>query len=99
MGKPKPPADVKTDERRDGPRVPMDDNVTVTLLTDVIVGPGQNISPHGVFFVAEASLRVKVQMPGASQAVEGKLVRVQHMGEGKLGIAVRFDGQPGPSPE
>lgn len=96
MGKRKAPVDSTTYERRDGPRLPMDENVTVTLMTDTIVGPGQNISPHGVFFVAEGSLRVKVQMPGGSEPVEGKLVRVQHMGEGKLGIAVRFDGESEP---
>ena len=87
-------AQVTQDERRDSPRIPMGETVTVKIHTDTIVGPGQNISSQGVFFVADASIRVSVSIRGVSEPVEGHLVRVQHMGERKLGIAVRFDERP-----
>lgn len=87
-------AQVTHDDRRDSPRIPMGEKVTVTIHADTIVGPGQNISSQGVFFVADASLRVSVSIQGVAEPVEGHLVRVQHMGESKLGIAVRFDERP-----
>ena len=87
-------AQIAQDERRDSPRVLMGETVTVKIHTDTILGPGQNISAQGVFFVADATLHVSVSIQGVAEPVEGHLVRVQHMGEGKLGIAVRFDEQP-----
>ena len=87
-------AQIAQDERRDSPRVLMGETVTVKIHTDTILGPGQNISAQGVFFVADATLRVSVSIQGVAEPVEGHLVRVQHMGEGKLGIAVRFDERP-----
>ena len=72
----------------------MEENVTIKISTDEIVGPGQNMSAQGVFFVADTSLKVSVSIQGVAQPVEGHLVRVQQMGEGKLGIAVRFTEAP-----
>ncbi len=86
--------DVGVDERRDSPRVAMGETVTIKIHTDTIVGPGQNISAQGVFFIADAELRVSVSISGVAEPVDGTLVRVQHMGEGKLGIAVRFEENP-----
>ena len=72
----------------------MEEHVTITIQTDEIVGPGQNMSSQGVFFVADTSLKVSVSIQGVAEPVEGHLVRVQQMGEGKLGIAVRFTEAP-----
>ncbi len=89
-----PDPDVSVDERRDTPRVPMGETVTIKIHTDTIVGPGQNISAQGVFFIADAAIKVSVSILGVPEPVAGQLVRVQHMGEGKLGIAVRFEENP-----
>jgi PilZ domain len=87
---------VAEDSRRD-PRVNMGEQVTITFATDSIIGPGQNISAQGVFFVAETSIPVTVRIDGVEATVRGELVRVQSMGEGRVGIAVRFL-EPVPAP-
>ena len=91
--------DVTKDERRRTPRIAMEENVTIRISTDEIVGPGQNMSAQGVFFVANTSLKVSVSIQGVAEPVEGHLVRVQQMGEGKLGIAVRFTEAPNLPPD
>jgi hypothetical protein len=72
----------------------MAEQVTITFTCRSIVGPGQNISAQGVFFVADTSIPVDVRIDGVESAVAGELVRVQSMGEGRVGIAVRFVGPP-----
>lgn len=88
-----------TDNRRIDPRIVMDEQVTITFSQEAIVGPGQNISSQGLFFVAETAIPVRVRIAGVDQPVAGELVRVQAMGEGKLGIAVRFVGATPELPE
>lgn len=68
----------------------MDEAVTVQFDAGSIVGSGQNISAQGVYFVADASITVTVQIEGVARTLRGELVRVNTMGEGKVGIAVRF---------
>jgi hypothetical protein len=77
-------------DRRGSDRVALDSEVSVQFDPTPILGPGQNISPEGVFFVAAGSIRVQVTISGRDEAYEGELVRLQSMGEGKLGLAVRF---------
>ncbi len=81
-----PTADVQ--DRRIGDRAPLDGTVTVQFEEQQVVGPGQNMSEEGVFFIVEAALRVRVQVDGEWRQAE--VIRVQSMGEGKLGMAVRF---------
>ncbi|HLQ36805.1 MAG TPA: PilZ domain-containing protein [Planctomycetota bacterium] len=81
---------AEKDNRRQDPRVNMGERVTVTFSAGEMVGSGQNISAQGVFFVAETSIPVMVRIDGVAAPVAGELIRVQAMGEGKLGIAVRF---------
>ena len=81
---------IKQSERRRDERRPMDGTVTVHFDEQEIVGPGQNISEQGIFFVAEAAVKVRVQIDGSEEWRDGEVVRVQSMGEGKLGVAVRF---------
>lgn len=80
---------VTQDSRRD-PRIGMGETVTITFDAGAIVGPGQNISATGVFFTAAASIPVTVRIAGVETAVPGELVRVESMGDGRVGIAVRF---------
>lgn len=77
------------DRRRDV-RQAVGGEVTVRLPAQEIVGPGENVSADGVFFVAEAALQVEVTLPGSGEVRRGELVRVHQMGGGRVGIAIRF---------
>jgi hypothetical protein len=79
-----------TVERRGGDRTPYAGDVTVHFAAEPIVGPGRNISREGVFFVAEGSVRVRVTVDGSDRERIGELVRVESMGEGRIGLAIRF---------
>ena len=83
-----PRTNAIADSRRD-PRVPIGDEVTIVFDVDRIVGPGKNVSAQGLYFTTEAALRVKVSMAGKETTVPGELVRVESMGNGRVGIAVR----------
>lgn len=77
------------DARRDA-RLDLDGEVTIQFDAGAIAGSGQNISVQGVFFTAEATLPVTVRITGRGE-VAGRLVRLETMGDGRIGIAVRFD--------
>jgi hypothetical protein len=77
-------------ENRRDPRIELAEQVTIRFEAGEIVGPGQNISLQGVFFTAPASIPVTVRIAGKSEVVRGELVRVETMGDGRVGIAVRF---------
>jgi hypothetical protein len=72
-------------------RVGMDRTVTIRFQGDAIVGSGQNVSEQGVFFVAEGSIPVQVEIEGREGSLPGQLVRIENMGAGMVGIAVKFD--------
>ena len=72
-------------------RVGMDRTVTIRFQCDAIVGSGQNVSEQGVFFVAEGSIPVQVEIEGREGSLPGQLVRIENMGAGMVGIAVKFD--------
>ncbi|MBM4062419.1 MAG: PilZ domain-containing protein [Planctomycetes bacterium] len=82
-------AETSIENRRD-PRHELADQVTIRFEAGAIVGPGQNISQQGVFFTALASIPVTVQIAGREPALRGELVRVETMGDGRVGLAVRF---------
>lgn len=83
--------DTKLDVRnRQAPRVDLDGEVTIRFPAGTLVGSGENISVQGVFFTADGSLPVVVQVAGRGE-VPGRLVRLESMGDGRIGIAVRFD--------
>lgn len=77
-------------ENRRDPRVDLSEQVTIRFEAGSIVGPGQNISQQGVFFTAPASIPVTVTIDGKDEVLRGELVRVETMGDGRVGIAVRF---------
>ena len=91
-----PKNNAVADSRR-APRVPTDEEVTIVFDVERIVGPGKNVSAQGLYFTTEGALRVQVSMAGSEATVPGELVRVESMGNGQVGIAVRFlpeDGGP-----
>lgn len=75
---------------RQSPRVELDAEVTIRFEAKTIVGSGENISVQGVFFTTDGDLPVVVQVAGRDD-VRGRLVRLESMGGGRIGIAVRFD--------
>jgi hypothetical protein len=75
--------------RRDE-RLPLDEAVTVEVDASSIAGSGQNISAQGVFFTTDATLPVTVRIGGRASGVRGELVRYETMGNGRVGIAIRF---------
>ena len=56
-----------------------------------MTGSGQNISREGVFFLAEGRVPVHVEIEGRAGSIAGELVRIENMGSGMVGIAVKFD--------
>lgn len=76
-------------EGRQSVRVDLDGEVTIRFAAGAITGSGQNISAQGVFFTAEGELPVVVQIAGRGE-VRGHLVRLESMGGGRIGVAVRF---------
>ncbi len=83
--------DKKTDNRRITERSALDRYVEVRFQSEPMVGPGENISEQGVFFVSDGAVRVTVTIDGQDEEIPGELVRIQAMGEGRMGIAVRFN--------
>lgn len=77
-------------ESRDSQRVPLSSQVAIDFESTSIVGPGENISSQGVYFTAEGCVRVTVRI-GTGRAVTGRLVRLESMGGGRVGLAVQFD--------
>lgn len=78
-------------EARREPRVEHEGQVTIELAAGALIGSGQNISTQGVFFSVDGSLPVVVRIEGKAEPIAGRLVRLESMGEGRIGIAVRFD--------
>ena len=79
-----------TAERRQADRRPLQGEVTVRFELTELVGPGQNISETGVFFVVDRAIPVMVEVEGRDEPRRGELVRVQSMGQDGTGIAIRF---------
>ena len=90
--------DTTVDNQRRDERLPFGDEVTIRIAAQDIQGPGRNVSAQGVYFTTRGALRVEVQVKGQDLPVQGELVRVESMGDGQLGIAIRFlRGGPQPS--
>lgn len=76
------------DERRRQERTPFSGDVVVGFDGLEIVGPGRNISEAGVYFVSDTTPRIKVSVDGRER--EGELIRISSLGDGQIGVAVRF---------
>lgn len=77
-------------ENRRSERVDLSERVTIELPAATLTGTGDNISEQGVFFRADASIPVRVRIGDSETVVHGELVRVENIGDGSIGIAVRF---------
>ena len=76
---------------RSAPRQGLEGKVTVRFDAGAIVGSGENIADQGVFFTAEGRpARSPVEIEGQDGRRVGELVRVNSMGNGRLGIAIKF---------
>jgi hypothetical protein len=71
-------------------RIDITTEVTISFDEGRIVGPGHNISAQGVYFTTEKPLRVHVGVTGSERKVAAEIVRVESMGNGIYGFAVRF---------
>jgi len=89
--------DNEVAERRRDARHPLDGTVRIRLPAQAVVGSGENVSDDGVHFVADTALQVEVELPGQGTVRRGELVRVSPMGGGRVGFAIRFPPEPGPS--
>lgn len=84
------PKEAMTQDQRRHERQPLAGEVTITVDAQDIVGPGRNVSSQGLYFTTTGTVHVLVRLPGQAAPVPGELVRVESMGDGRLGIAVRF---------
>lgn len=76
--------DLRRDERID-----FAEPMTIEFETAPVPGSGENISVQGVYFTTAAAIPVNVRIRDGS-VVRGELVRAESMGDGRVGIAVRF---------
>ena len=58
-------------------RIDLDGKVTIRLAAGAIIGSGQNLSEQGVFFVAEGSVPVEVEIEVDEVAVQLEVLAVQ----------------------
>ena len=89
MGMSDTAAKAGTESRR-SPRVELSDLVAIDLQTATVTGSGNNISEEGVYFTADQSIPVRVRIGEGGVEVQGDLARVEAIGDGTFGIAVRF---------
>ncbi|MBX3461741.1 MAG: PilZ domain-containing protein [Planctomycetes bacterium] len=84
------PTDTTTTDQRRALRTPFDASVAIDLDAARIEGSGENLSAVGVFFTAVGPIPVTVHLAGRAGGIRGELVRCESMGDGRLGLAVRF---------
>ena len=77
-------------ERRSTDRQVFEGGVIVEFEGLQMEGPARNVSASGVYFVAEGQARVRVRIDGETSPRDAELVRVESLGAGRFGIAVRF---------
>ena len=77
------------DSKRSHERLPLVAEVEVDLQSEPVRGSGRNVSRVGVYFIADDEIRAKVRIGG--REAEGTIVRIEDHGQGKTGIAVKFD--------
>ena len=76
-------------DRRGADREPLAGPVVVRLTRPAIEGRGRNVSAGGVHVVTAELPRVTVTLPDGSER-QGELVRLENLGSGEAGLAVRF---------
>lgn len=84
-------ANQQGSERREGTRRALRETVSVRLLAPRLAGAGENVSEQGVLFTVDGPVEVMVRIGDRETELRGTLVRLQDLGGGRSGIAVRFD--------
>ncbi|MCR9247092.1 MAG: PilZ domain-containing protein [bacterium] len=82
--------DNVTLEMREHERIDFADPVTVDFDATPITGSGENISAQGVYLTIDKAIEVNVKIQDGS-TVRGELVRAESMGDGRTGLAIRFE--------
>lgn len=82
--------DKSTDNRRRGDRRDLTGQVVLQVPAQAVTGTGQNVSEDGIYFLASEGLQVEVHVPGEAEPRRGRLLRLQALGEGRFGLAVKF---------
>ncbi len=77
-------------ERRIAERSVFEGRVVVDFADLELTGSARNVSSSGVYFVAEGKPRVVVRVDGEPAPRSAEIVRVESLGAGRFGIAVRF---------
>lgn len=77
-------------ERRRAERNAFDGKVLVDFAGLELSGSARNVSESGVYFVAEGKPRVVVRVDGEPAPKTAEIVRIESLGAGRFGIAVRF---------
>jgi PilZ domain len=82
-----------TADRRAARRLDSSARIRLRVAPSEIDGRAENISETGILFLTAEALRVSVEVEenGIAQWREGRLIRSQVMGPGKIGWAVEFD--------
>lgn len=88
MSDPKQNTNATSADLREFERVDFAQPVSLQI-DGAIAGTGENISLQGVYFTTAQPVAVQVQIEDGS-VVQGELVRAESLGDGRVGIAVRF---------
>jgi len=80
-------------ERRGNPRRPFTAVFSVRFAEASFLGAGRDLSEDGAYLVTSDELKVDVtfELDGHETRVPARLVRVDPVAHGSLGIALRFD--------
>ena len=78
--------DRRRAERATGPRT-----VKVRLRDCQLTGSAENVSQSGLYMLARSAIPVEVELPGATTARAGTLIRVESVRDGEIGLAIRLD--------
>ena len=84
---------VKGSERRGNPRRSFTAVFSLRFSEDTCLGAGRDLSGNGAYVVTSDELAVDVtfEMDGKETRVPARVVRVDPIAHGSLGIAIRFD--------
>lgn len=85
---------IHTDDRRRDDRQDTDGRVVVEFGDLRLAGPARNTSSTGVYFVTSSKMPVLVRIEGESEPRYAELVRLETLGSGRVGIAVRYLDRP-----
>jgi len=80
------------DQRRTHRRA-LEGQVSLRFETGTLAGQGDNISRAGLLLYTDQPIRVTVEVEeaGGARTYQGRLIRVQRIGDETTGLAIQFD--------